>query len=159
MQLVEERPNVELRRDADGSPIPGTYEQTPSPLSFSETMQLLVLAPINGIYGLRSIDTETIDTEAMKFAHRLLIVDRPGVNKDSSAMTHLNEPRSEDRHAENASRQLHRVNRTQGRRPEANQTEPGAHHNEQRQAPRSARAGSRNASVRRSSTSSLERRN
>ncbi len=51
--------------DADGSPIPGTYEQTASPLGLTETIQQLVLAPINGIYGLRSIHTETIDTEAV----------------------------------------------------------------------------------------------
>jgi len=51
--------------DADGSPIPGTYEQTASPLNLTETIQQLVLAPINGIYGLRSIHTETIDTEAV----------------------------------------------------------------------------------------------
>ena len=58
-------PSGRYLTDADGSPIPGTYEQTASPLSLSETMQQLVLAPINGIYGLRSIDTETIDTEAV----------------------------------------------------------------------------------------------
>jgi uncharacterized ion transporter superfamily protein YfcC len=58
-------PSGRYLTDKDGSPIPGTYEQTASPLSVSETMQQLVLAPINGIYGLRSIDTETIDTEAV----------------------------------------------------------------------------------------------
>ena len=51
--------------DADGSPIPGTYKQTESPLGVSETIEQLVLAPINGIYGLRSIHTETIDTEVV----------------------------------------------------------------------------------------------
>jgi uncharacterized ion transporter superfamily protein YfcC len=51
--------------DADGSPIPGTYERTASPLSIGETVQQLVLAPINGLYGLRSIHTETIDTETV----------------------------------------------------------------------------------------------
>ncbi len=55
-------PSGRYLSDANGSPIPGTYEQTASPLSLGETIQQLVLAPINGIYGLRSIHTETIDT-------------------------------------------------------------------------------------------------
>jgi uncharacterized ion transporter superfamily protein YfcC len=58
-------PSGRYLTDADGSPIPGTYERTASPLSPGETVQQLVLAPINGIYGLRSIHTETIDTEAV----------------------------------------------------------------------------------------------
>jgi uncharacterized ion transporter superfamily protein YfcC len=58
-------PSGRYLTDADGSPVPGTYEQKASPLSLTETIQQLVLAPINGIYGLRSIDTETIDTEAV----------------------------------------------------------------------------------------------
>jgi len=58
-------PSGRYLSDADGSPIPGTYEQTASPLSLGETLQQLVLAPINGIYGLRSIHTETINTEGV----------------------------------------------------------------------------------------------
>ncbi|MFN8128401.1 MAG: Na+/H+ antiporter NhaC family protein [Candidatus Nanopelagicales bacterium] len=50
--------------DADGSPLPGSYEQVPSPLSFGESVQQLILAPINGIYGLLNaedvVDTETV---------------------------------------------------------------------------------------------------
>ncbi|MEI2641769.1 MAG: hypothetical protein V9G10_05405 [Candidatus Nanopelagicales bacterium] len=42
--------------DADGSPLPGSYEQVPSPLSFGESVQQLILAPINGIYGLLNAD-------------------------------------------------------------------------------------------------------
>ena len=48
--------------DLDGSPIPGTYERVPSPLDASQMLQQLVLAPINGIYGLRNPDTEVVDT-------------------------------------------------------------------------------------------------
>ncbi|RXL63302.1 YfcC family protein, partial [Citrobacter sp. AAK_AS5] len=48
-------PSGRYLTDADGSPIPGTYQQTESPLGVSETIEQLVLAPINGIYGLRSI--------------------------------------------------------------------------------------------------------
>jgi len=50
--------------DADGSPLPGSYQQVPSPLSFGESVQQLILAPINGIYGLLNaedvVDTETV---------------------------------------------------------------------------------------------------
>ena len=45
--------------DVDGSPIPGTYERMPSPLDAGQMLQQLVLAPVNGIYGLRNPDTET----------------------------------------------------------------------------------------------------
>ena len=48
--------------DIDGSPIPGTFERIDSPLSPSEAVQQLLLAPINGIYGLRNPDTAVIDT-------------------------------------------------------------------------------------------------
>lgn len=51
--------------DADGSPIPGTFERIPSPLSLSEKVKQLVLAPINGVYGLRSTSTEVVDTETI----------------------------------------------------------------------------------------------
>ena len=55
-------PSGHYRTDADGSPIPGTFERTPSPLSFSESVRQLVLAPVNGVYGLRSPSTDLIDT-------------------------------------------------------------------------------------------------
>jgi hypothetical protein len=52
-------------RDADGSPIPGTYRQIESPLSLDDRVEQLVLAPVNGIYGLLSpvagfVDTQTV---------------------------------------------------------------------------------------------------
>jgi uncharacterized ion transporter superfamily protein YfcC len=51
--------------DADGSPIPGTYQRIDSPLDNSERVEQLVLAPVNGVYGLLSpvgniVDTRTI---------------------------------------------------------------------------------------------------
>jgi uncharacterized ion transporter superfamily protein YfcC len=51
--------------DADGSPIPGTYQQVESPLTFGERVEQLILAPVNGIYGLLSpvrgfVDTQTV---------------------------------------------------------------------------------------------------
>jgi uncharacterized ion transporter superfamily protein YfcC len=51
--------------DADGSPIPGTFQQVPSPLSLTERAGQLVLAPINGVYGLRSAETRRVDTETV----------------------------------------------------------------------------------------------
>jgi uncharacterized ion transporter superfamily protein YfcC len=51
--------------DIDGSPIPGTYQRVPSPLDAGQMLQQLVLAPINGIYGLRNPDTEVVDTETV----------------------------------------------------------------------------------------------
>jgi uncharacterized ion transporter superfamily protein YfcC len=51
--------------DADGSPIPGTFEQVPSPLTFVERVEQLVLAPINGVYGLRNAEAKVVDTETV----------------------------------------------------------------------------------------------
>jgi uncharacterized ion transporter superfamily protein YfcC len=51
--------------DVDGSPIPGTYERVPSPLDATQTVRQLILAPINGVYGLRNPDTEAVDTETV----------------------------------------------------------------------------------------------
>lgn len=49
--------------DLEGSPIPGTYERIESPLTPAQRVQQLILAPVNGVYGLRSPDTEVVDTE------------------------------------------------------------------------------------------------
>ncbi len=56
-------PAGSYQTEADGSPIPGTFVQVGSPLSFEEKLQQLVLAPINGIYGLRNADNRFVDTE------------------------------------------------------------------------------------------------
>jgi uncharacterized ion transporter superfamily protein YfcC len=50
---------------ADGSPIPGTYEQIPSPLSFGEKVQQLFLSPVNGLYGLQSPETGYVDPDTI----------------------------------------------------------------------------------------------
>jgi uncharacterized ion transporter superfamily protein YfcC len=50
---------------ADGSPIPGTYEQIPSPLSFGEKVQQLILSPVNGLYGLQSPETGYVDPDTV----------------------------------------------------------------------------------------------
>lgn len=51
--------------DDDGSPIPGTYQRIESPLDSGERVEQLILAPVNGLYGLLSpvrgiVDTNTI---------------------------------------------------------------------------------------------------
>lgn len=58
-------PSGRYLTDIDGSPIPGTFEQVPSPLSFSETVEQLILAPVNGVYGLRNPETEVVSTETL----------------------------------------------------------------------------------------------
>ncbi|HRP27547.1 MAG TPA: hypothetical protein PLG77_03850, partial [Burkholderiaceae bacterium] len=51
--------------DADGSTIPGTYQQIPSPLTFGEKVNQLILSPVNGVYGLRNPGTAYVDTETI----------------------------------------------------------------------------------------------
>lgn len=58
-------PSGRYLTDLDGSPIPGTFEQVPSPLSFGEAVEQLILAPVNGIYGLRNPDTDVVSTETV----------------------------------------------------------------------------------------------
>ena len=58
-------PSGRYLTDLDGSPIPGTFEQVPSPLSFGEAVEQLILAPVNGIYGLRNPETEVVSTETV----------------------------------------------------------------------------------------------
>lgn len=53
------------RAAPDGSPIPGTYHQVPSPLSFAEKLQQLVLSPVNGLFGLKNPDTGFVDSETV----------------------------------------------------------------------------------------------
>ncbi|HTY71881.1 MAG TPA: YfcC family protein [Actinomycetes bacterium] len=53
------------RTDPDGSPIPGTYHRVPNPLTFGERVQQLLLAPVNGTYGLRNPATGVVDTETV----------------------------------------------------------------------------------------------
>ena len=58
-------PAGRYQTDADGSPIPGTFERVPSPLTFAEKVEQLVLAPINGVYGLRNAEAKVVDTETV----------------------------------------------------------------------------------------------
>ncbi len=58
-------PSGRYLTDVDGSPIPGTYQQTESPLSFAEKVEQLALAPVNGVYGLRNPESGRVDTETI----------------------------------------------------------------------------------------------
>ncbi|MEE4147018.1 MAG: Na+/H+ antiporter NhaC family protein [Halieaceae bacterium] len=51
--------------DADGSPIPGTYQRIDSPLDNAERVEQLILAPVNGIYGLLSPARGIVDTRTV----------------------------------------------------------------------------------------------
>jgi uncharacterized ion transporter superfamily protein YfcC len=57
-------PSGIYKLDEHGAPIPGTYHQVPSPLSFGQMVEQLVLAPINGLYGVRDSTTGFISTGA-----------------------------------------------------------------------------------------------
>lgn len=58
-------PAGQYSTDADGSPIPGTYQRMESPLDNAERVEQLVLAPVNGIYGLLSPSRGTVDTRSV----------------------------------------------------------------------------------------------
>ena len=58
-------PSGQYQRDADGSPIPGTYAQIDSSLTFGQRVEQLLLAPVNGIYGLLSPERRIVDTEVV----------------------------------------------------------------------------------------------
>jgi len=58
-------PSGRYLNDVDGSPIPGTFERTPSPLTAGQRLQQLILAPVNGIYGLRNLETDFVSTETV----------------------------------------------------------------------------------------------
>ena len=60
-------PSGRYELDADGGPIPGTFTHVPSPLEGWAYFQQLILAPINGIYGLLNPMTEFVDTETIGF--------------------------------------------------------------------------------------------
>ncbi|HWS58504.1 MAG TPA: YfcC family protein, partial [Actinotalea sp.] len=56
-------PAGQYQVDADGSPIPGTYEQVEAPLDAAERVQQLILSPVNGLYGVQDALTGFVDTE------------------------------------------------------------------------------------------------
>jgi uncharacterized ion transporter superfamily protein YfcC len=58
-------PAGKYNTDADGSPIPGTYQRVDSPLTMGERVEQLILAPVNGVYGLLSPAAGTVDTRTV----------------------------------------------------------------------------------------------
>lgn len=57
-------PSGVYQLDEHGAPIPGTYHQVPSPLGLGQMVEQLILAPVNGLYGIRSGETGFISTGA-----------------------------------------------------------------------------------------------
>ena len=45
--------------------MPGTFERVPSPLDFGQRVEQLVLAPVNGLYGLQDVDSGYVDPDAV----------------------------------------------------------------------------------------------
>src|SRR5271166_3907448 len=50
-------PSGQYRLDATGSPIPGSFQNVPSPLDLKGRVEDLLLAPVYGMYGLKDPDT------------------------------------------------------------------------------------------------------
>jgi uncharacterized ion transporter superfamily protein YfcC len=46
-------PSGQYQLDAEGSPIAGSFQEIPSPLDFPDRVAELLLAPVNGLYGIR----------------------------------------------------------------------------------------------------------
>jgi uncharacterized ion transporter superfamily protein YfcC len=44
-------------RTKDGAPVPGTYHHVASPMNFSQRVDDLLLAPVNGLYGIQDSET------------------------------------------------------------------------------------------------------
>ena len=58
-------PSGAYKETPDGAPIPGSYHRVPSPLSFGGKLSQLILAPVNGTYGLKNPTTGVVDTETL----------------------------------------------------------------------------------------------
>ncbi|UJP40517.1 YfcC family protein [Cellulomonas palmilytica] len=56
-------PSGRYQHDEVGAPVPGSFEQVESPLSFGERVQQLVLSPVNGLYGIQDAASGFVDTE------------------------------------------------------------------------------------------------
>ena len=49
----------------DGSPVPGTYHEVPSPMDFRERVNDLLLSPVNGLYGIQDAETGVVSPGAV----------------------------------------------------------------------------------------------
>jgi uncharacterized ion transporter superfamily protein YfcC len=52
-------------RMRDGSPVPGTYHEVPSPMSFEERVNDFFLAPVNGLYGIQDSRTAAVSPDSV----------------------------------------------------------------------------------------------
>jgi uncharacterized ion transporter superfamily protein YfcC len=52
-------------RMKDGSPVPGTYHHVPSGLSFSDRVNDLFLAPVNGLYGIQDTKSSVVSPDGV----------------------------------------------------------------------------------------------
>ncbi len=50
-------PSGQYQLDDEGNPIAGSFHQIESPLDLSERVGDLLLAPVNGLYGIRDAET------------------------------------------------------------------------------------------------------
>src|SRR5690554_4516410 len=50
-------PSGQYRLDESGHPIPGSFQEIDSPLTFGESVRELLLSPINGLYGIQDPET------------------------------------------------------------------------------------------------------
>lgn len=56
-------PSGQYQVDEVGAPVPGTFEQVPSPLDGWDRIRELVLSPVNGLYGIQDAISGYVDTE------------------------------------------------------------------------------------------------
>ncbi len=50
-------PSGQFQSGDDGRPIPGSYQEIESPLTFGESVTDLLLSPVNGLLGIQNLDT------------------------------------------------------------------------------------------------------
>ncbi|HVP03806.1 MAG TPA: hypothetical protein VMT10_14645 [Solirubrobacteraceae bacterium] len=57
-------PSGQYRTTKDGAPIPHTYHHVPKPLTFGQSVNNLMLAPVNGLYGIKDAKTGQVSADA-----------------------------------------------------------------------------------------------
>ncbi len=56
-------PSGQYQTDETGAPIPGSFEEVPSPLEGWDRIRELILSPVNGLYGIQDGTTGFVNTE------------------------------------------------------------------------------------------------
>ena len=57
-------PSGQYDLDDEGAPLPGTYQEVPSPQDFGDRLNDLFLSPINGLYGVQDAETNAVTPDA-----------------------------------------------------------------------------------------------